>query len=127
MWFAALLGTTRSGQREALESFRTQVLRAWLRALRRRGQRRCIDWVAWAESPALGAPRACTASFPTSVLTPEPRQEPGALAAHAGIVRGAAASSDEGRPYRDHCNAGAGAMSVSAPWSPCVERDRSRS
>jgi RNA-directed DNA polymerase len=74
----------------ATAAFRNQAIRHWLKALRRRSQRSRITWermVRWSDR---WVPRA-------RILHPwphqrfdarHPRQEPGALAAHAGICAG---------------------------------------
>ncbi len=73
----------------ALQAFREAVIRHWLRALRRRSQRSRMTW----ERMRHRRPVATTTPHPTSLANralrrQNPRQEPSALDAHAGICAG---------------------------------------
>ena len=76
----------------ALNGFRHRVARFWLAALRRRSQNDRTTWKVFAKLVARWLP-------PVTILHPwpstrfyvkHPRQEPGALAVHAGICAGGA-------------------------------------
>ena len=78
------------GNGPAMGSFRTQIARLWYRRLRRRSQRARLTWVRmnrlvhrWLPSPRIYHP------YPhRRLIVHHPRQEPRALAAHAGICGG---------------------------------------
>jgi hypothetical protein len=99
-------------------SFRVEVTRSWLHALRRRSQRSRVTWQRmqhlanhWIPSARVLHP--CPWDRP--LRRSNPRQEPSALAAHARICAGAARVTYEGRPYRDPRRS----------WSAC-SKDRGR-
>ena len=73
----------------ALRSFHSQVNRHWLAALRRRSQRTHLTWERLGRLADRWLPRRASCTHgPTRALTPNPRQEPSALDAHAGICAG---------------------------------------
>ncbi len=78
------------GNIDAVAAFRTQATRHWYRALRRRSQRSRLDWTRMNPPRDLVAPTR-PRDAPLSrreIRRPHPRQEPSALAAHAGICAG---------------------------------------
>ena len=79
-----------SGYDPSLWWFFTQVKWRWLRALRRRSQRAYINWekVHSAHRPVLAADQDITSIALSPLRRQNPREELGALAAHAGICAG---------------------------------------
>jgi RNA-directed DNA polymerase len=78
------------GNSDAIIAFRTQAIRHWCWALRRRSQRSRLDWER-TKRPATRWPP--TRPHPASlsrraIRRPHPRQEPSALTVHAGICAG---------------------------------------
>jgi RNA-directed DNA polymerase len=71
----------------ALNAFYYHVLWHWLRCLRRRSQRHRLTWRKMMRYRGASAPLSRLA-----VRRHDPRWEPGALAAHAGICAGAASN-----------------------------------
>jgi len=76
----------------ALGAFRHDVKRLWLRALRRRSQNDRTSWAKFGRLADRWLPKVrITHPWPTErFFVKHPRQEPGALAAHAGICAGGA-------------------------------------
>jgi RNA-directed DNA polymerase len=74
----------------AIGAFRDQALRHWLKALRRRSQRSRVTWERMQRWSARWVPPArISHPWPHQRFDAKhPRQEPGALAAHAGICAG---------------------------------------
>jgi RNA-directed DNA polymerase len=73
-----------------LQGFRTEVIRAWMRALRRRGQRHRLNWARMARLVRRWVP-SVRALHPWPVQrfdAKHPRQEPSAVAPLAGICAG---------------------------------------
>jgi group II intron reverse transcriptase/maturase len=80
------------GTRRCLDAFRTEVIRYWLRALRRRSQRSRVRWATfgprarqWLPRPRIVHPYPSTRFYATY-----PRQEPYAVAPHVRICAGGA-------------------------------------
>src|SRR6266498_3659231 len=77
------------GNTDAVAAFRTQATRHWYRALRRRSQRSRLNWERMNRLATRWLPPARPASLAQcAIRRPHPRQEPSALAAHAGICAG---------------------------------------
>jgi group II intron reverse transcriptase/maturase len=78
------------GNIAALEAFRTQALRSWRHALRRRSQRSRLDWKRFGPLVDRWIPRPKILHPYPSVrfYAKHPRQEPSAAAPHAGICAG---------------------------------------
>ena len=78
------------GNTDAVAAFRNEVTRHWFKALRRRSQRTRVNWTRMGLYVTAMAPtRPRDASIPDRALQrSHPRQEPSALAAHAGICAG---------------------------------------
>jgi hypothetical protein len=78
------------GNTDAVAAFRTQTTRHWYKALRRRSQRTRINWTAdEPDREPMATTRPRETPLPRRTLSrPYPRQEPSALAAHAGICAG---------------------------------------
>ncbi len=76
--------------RPALVAFRRDVVRLWLRALRRRSQNDRTTWAKVGRLAERWLPQVqILHPWPTArFFVKHPRQEPGALAAHAGICAG---------------------------------------
>ena len=76
--------------RPALAAFRRDVKRSWLHALRRRSQNDRTTWARFAKLAEYWLPKVrILHPWPTvRFFVKHPRQEPGALAAHAGICAG---------------------------------------
>ncbi len=76
----------------ALAAFRYDVRRIWLRALRRRSQNDRMTWAKFAKVADHWLPKVkILHPWPSQrFYVKHPRQEPGALAAHAGICAGGA-------------------------------------
>jgi group II intron reverse transcriptase/maturase len=76
--------------RPALAAFRRDVKRSWLHALRRRSQNDRTTWAKFAKLAEYWLPKVrILHPWPTvRFYVKHPRQEPGALAAHAGICAG---------------------------------------
>ncbi len=76
----------------ALAAFRYDVKRLWLQALRRRSQNDRTTWAKFGRLAERWLPKVrITHPWPTArFYVRHPRQEPGALVAHAGICAGGA-------------------------------------
>jgi RNA-directed DNA polymerase len=73
----------------AVASFRYHVVRHWRRSLRRRSQRSRLDWERMNRLAVRWLPRSRPAPLARATLRRhDPRQEPSALDAHAGICAG---------------------------------------
>jgi RNA-directed DNA polymerase len=78
------------GNGRAIQAFRYQVTRRWLKALRRRSQRRRLNWQRMARLAQRWLPPAdILHPYPRGSLQRSyPRQEPSAVVPHAGICAG---------------------------------------
>ncbi len=76
----------------ALAAFRFDVKRLWLHSLRRRSQNDRTTWAKFGRLAERWLPPVCiTHPWPSArFYVKYPRQEPGALVAHAGICAGGA-------------------------------------
>lgn len=120
--------------RAALESFRSQVGKGWLRAPRRRGQRTCPDWTRMDARQRVPSVAPNHPPFASRASTSEPEAQPSAVPAHAWIqARSGPSLPVKGRLHRHRAPqaacayhlssfAGLAVSVVSSPpsASPCV-------
>ena len=76
------------GNTEAVAAFRDQVIRHWFKALRRRSQRTRVNWHRMSLHVKRWLPPARPMPPDRALQRSHPRQEPSALAVHAGICAG---------------------------------------